>query len=105
MKNKTIHPLIAMAFLAIIISVLLASCGSSGSTSTQSSGATNSTTLDGQTLMNERCSVCHSTGRITSSRMTASQWTSLVDQMVNAGAQLNNDEKQVLVDYLAANYK
>lgn len=55
--------------------------------------------------MDERCTVCHSAGRITSAQKTADAWTTTVDRMISKGAQLNADEKQVLIDYLATNYK
>jgi hypothetical protein len=35
---------------------------------------------------------------------TANQWKEVVDQMINQGAQLTPQEKQVLIAYLAAIY-
>lgn len=110
MNNKNINPLFGLAFWAIILVILLASCTSSApppttAPATNGSGSTVSTTLDGKTLMNERCSVCHSVSRVTSKHMTADEWTATVDRMINNGAQLNAEEKQTLIDYLAANYK
>jgi hypothetical protein len=35
----------------------------------------------------------------------ASQWQAVVTDMVNRGAVLSADEQQVLVQYLAANFK
>jgi len=55
--------------------------------------------------MQERCSVCHSTSRITSAHKTAAEWTSTVEKMVSRGAQLNSQEQQTLIDTLSANYK
>jgi len=37
--------------------------------------------------------------------MTADQWKTTVDQMINRGAQLNPQEEQTLITYLAQNYK
>ena len=82
-----------------------ASSGSSPSTPASSSGTTAGSTADGQTLMQQRCTVCHSTGRITSAHMTAAQWQATVDKMINNGAQLTPQEEQTLVTYLAQNYK
>ena len=100
--NKRLISLISILLLTLLIGVFLASCGnSSATTPTASSGGS----LDGQTLMQERCSVCHSTDRITSAQKTADQWTTTVQRMVSHGAQLNAQEQQTLIDYLAANYK
>jgi cytochrome c5 len=103
MKNKTNNPLFGLAFLAIIITVLLASCAPSAASTPDSSAP--AATDPGAALMDERCTVCHSASRITSAAMTADEWTSTVDRMIGKGAELSADEKQVLIDYLAANYK
>ncbi len=92
-------------FILILIILLtgsfLVSCGSSGTTTDPfSSGAT-----DGQTLMQERCSVCHSLDRVITAHKTAEEWTISVDRMISHGAQLNAQEEQILINYLAANYK
>jgi ribosomal protein L17 len=55
--------------------------------------------------MNDRCTVCHTTDRITSAHKTADEWKTTVERMITRGAQLDTAEKQTLVDYLAANYK
>jgi hypothetical protein len=96
MKKHTIS-LISIFLLILLIGTLLVSCGTSPSSSGNSS--------NGQTLMQERCSVCHSTDRITSAHKTVDQWTTTVERMVSHGAQLNAQEQQTLIDYLAANYK
>jgi Quinohemoprotein amine dehydrogenase A, alpha subunit, haem binding len=81
--------------LVVLIGTLVVSCGTSNTPAP----------LDGQTLMQERCSVCHSLDRVTSVGKTADQWTVSVDRMVARGAQLNSLEQQTLIAYLAANYK
>jgi mono/diheme cytochrome c family protein len=99
--NKHSISLISILLLVLLIGTLLASCGKSNATPTASSGGSS----DGQTLMHDRCSVCHSTDRITSAHKTADQWTTTVQRMISHGAQLNAQEQQTLIDYLAANYK
>jgi mono/diheme cytochrome c family protein len=96
--NKHAISLISILLLVLFIGILLASCGSGNTTS--SSGGSN-----GQTLMQDRCSVCHSLDRLTSAHKTAAEWTTTVERMVSHGAQLNSQEQQTLIDYLAANYK
>jgi hypothetical protein len=96
--NKHTITLIRIILPVLLIGTLLVSCGSSNTTS--SSGSS-----DGQTLMQERCSVCHSTDRITSAHKTTAEWTTTVERMISHGAQLNAQEQQTLIDYLAAKYK
>ena len=106
MKNRMIS-ILAILLVVILAGTLLASCGSNNTpaptattVSTQAGSGSG-----GQALMQERCSVCHSTSRITNSHKTAEQWKSTVDRMINNGARLNAQEEQMLVDYLAQNYK
>jgi hypothetical protein len=54
--------------------------------------------------MQERCSVCHSLNRVTSSLKTAAEWKISVDRMINNGAQLSPAEEQTLVTYLSNTY-
>jgi mono/diheme cytochrome c family protein len=100
MNNRKIS-FISFLLLTLFIGTLLASCGSSNTTPASSSSGSS----DGQTLMQDRCSVCHSTDRITSAHKTAAEWTTTVERMISHGAQLNTQEQQTLIDYLAANYK
>ena len=96
--KKHQNSLIGIPLVVLLSATLLVSCSSSSTSS--SSGGT-----DGQSLMQERCSVCHSTSRITSAHKTADEWTTTVERMIGKGAQLNATEQQTLLDYLAANYK
>lgn len=59
--------------------------------------------LDGATLLAQHCSACHSSN-LAGMTCTANQWKEVVDQMINQGAQLTPQEKQVLIAYLAAIY-
>ena len=96
-KNSISFP--GILILVLLVGTLLVSCGSSNTT------ASTSVATDGQSLMQERCSVCHSTSRITSAHKTAAEWTTTVQKMVSRGAQLNSQEQQTLIDYLSANYR
>ena len=99
--NKHTISFISILLLTLFIGTLLASCGTSNITPATSSGGSSA----GQTLLQERCSVCHSTDRVTSAHKTAAEWTTTVERMVSNGAQLDSQEQQTLIDYLAANYK
>jgi len=60
---------------------------------------------DGMTLLESRCSVCHPAARPKAAQKTPEQWEATVTRMMGKGAQLSDDEKKVLVDYLSSTYK
>lgn len=99
MKNNRKTCISGLVALVMLMSIFLTACG----TSPGSDGS--GIPANGQTLMQERCSVCHSLDRVTSAQKTADQWKTTVDRMIEHGANLTPTEEQTLVDYLAANYK
>jgi len=101
MKKHTIT-VISILCLVILAGAILAACGSSA---TQVTSGPSSGGLDGQALLQQRCSVCHSTDRVTSQQKTADQWKRTVDRMIANGAQLTPPEEATLVNYLAQNFK
>ena len=56
--------------------------------------------LDGNALVNERCTVCHSRDRIDAQDKDEAGWTATVDRMIGYGAQLNADERAAVIQYL-----
>lgn len=97
--------------LSLLIAVLvLTSCAQANPatpTTSDSNAAspTGASALDGKTLLETRCTACHSLARVASAKGDAAQWQQVVDLMIQKGAQLNADEEKVLVEYLAANFK
>lgn len=61
-------------------------------------------TLDGQALLEARCTQCHSLDRVRSQSLTQDEWQGVVEDMVAKGANLNAEEQEVLVEYLAQEY-
>lgn len=105
MSKRTVI-VISVFITALFAATLLAACGSKASPSPSATSAPSSGgSLDGQALMQQRCTVCHSTDRITSAHKTADQWKMTVDRMIGHGAQLSPQEEQTLINYLAQNYK
>jgi len=51
-----------------------------------------------------RCAACHPATMVTAKRYTAAQWAGVVDQMMAKGAQVGDDEYDVIVTYLAKTY-
>jgi hypothetical protein len=60
--------------------------------------------LDGQVLLQERCATCHDLVRVTGARKNRAEWEQAVDRMIGKGAQLNEEERDVLIDYLTETY-
>jgi hypothetical protein len=100
--DKRIILVISALLIVILAGLLLTACGSSSTPTAAPSGGS---TLDGKTLLQTRCTVCHDLSRVTSRTGTADQWKAIVDRMINNGAQLTPQEETVLVNYLAQTYK
>ena len=97
----------AMAMLTVIILVasVLAACGGQAAEEPASEApAGEAVALDGETLLEERCTECHGLDRTTGAEKTRDEWQDTVTRMVSKGANLNAEETQVLVDYLAETY-
>ncbi|MCX6056056.1 MAG: hypothetical protein NTZ74_14305 [Chloroflexi bacterium] len=60
--------------------------------------------IDGKTLLETRCVACHSLNTTTRRKGSQDAWNQVVQQMVYAGATLNSEEQQILVQYLADNF-
>jgi cytochrome c5 len=112
-KTRTIYA----AFLMPLIIASLAACSTGSSQPTQAPTQASSPTtavstatsagaavLDGATLVDTRCTTCHTTDRIKQAHKTRDQWDQTVTNMINKGAQLTDAEKVALVDYLAKTY-
>ena len=56
--------------------------------------------LDGDALINERCTVCHTRDRIDAQDKDEAGWTATVDMMISFGAQLNEEERAAVIQYL-----
>jgi uncharacterized Fe-S center protein len=80
--------------------VLIAACGGG----TSSSGDDMEVSVDGATLLEERCTQCHGLERVTSVNKTEAEWQATVENMIERGAELNDQETEVLVAYLAETY-
>ncbi len=93
--------LLGLVVLFIIAASVVSACG--GSTS-EEPPAEEPVSLDGEALLQERCTDCHGLERTTSARKTRAEWDETVTRMVDKGAELNDEEKTVLVDYLAETY-
>jgi cytochrome c5 len=59
----------------------------------------------GAELARDRCVSCHEADLIVSQRLSRQGWTREVEKMIRWGAVASEAEKEVLIDYFAANFK
>jgi mono/diheme cytochrome c family protein len=59
----------------------------------------------GAELARDRCVSCHEADLIVSQRLSRQGWTREVEKMIRWGAVATEAEKEVLIDYFAANFK
>ncbi len=56
---------------------------------------------DGNSLIDDRCTVCHSRTRIDEAGYDRTGWQGLVERMVRYGAKLSEEEQATLIEYLS----
>ena len=93
----------------IIGGLLLAACGDQqpegtpapALDATEPDAASPADEPDGEGLVAERCSVCHSAEKVYAAEHSPEEWAAVVDRMVAKGARLDADERGRLVAYLS----
>lgn len=106
--GKRILVAFAVVFVALLLTSLFAACaGAKEDTAvppTEQEKATPPAALDGKALVEERCTKCHDLGRVESAKKTAEEWKATVERMVAKGTQLNQEEQELVIKYLAETY-
>ena len=64
-------------------------------------GETGQQILDGEALVAERCTVCHDLGRVDNASYDDVGWEATIDRMIVKGAELTEDEKLLVIEYLS----
>ena len=58
--------------------------------------------LDGGTLVQERCASCHRDVNVFYERTYSPEaWELIIDRMIEKGAQLNDEERDIVIEHLA----
>ena len=95
-----------IVILTLLLGVFISACG--GSTGevapTTEVNTETETAIDGKTLLEERCTACHTLDRVESASKSSAGWGLNVREMVGIGAELNASEQEVLIDYLSITY-
>lgn len=55
-------------------------------------------------IVKSACLICHESDLIVQQRLSRAGWTREVDKMIRWGADVEPDEKQILIDYLSKHY-
>jgi hypothetical protein len=56
-------------------------------------------------IVQRACTTCHTLTVITTRRVSQAEWAKIVDDMVNRGAELSDDDIDKVTDYLSTNFK
>ena len=73
-------------------------------TPTEVLGPTPALAASGEELLQDRCTQCHTLDRVQTASKSLAEWQTTVERMRTKGAQLTEDEVQVLTEYLADTY-
>src|ERR1700726_4144555 len=71
---------------------------------TSAASAQNLPPGDGQDIVQHQCAGCHALKVVTSKKASKQQWATIVDQMVSRGADVEDDDIEIVVQYLAKNF-
>ncbi len=97
-----------LAVVVVIVAgvVALACSGPAPAEGTEAPSAEDSgaTASEGAVLLEDRCTLCHDLGRVEGASKTREEWDANVARMVSKGANLTEDERTVLAEYLTATY-
>jgi len=59
---------------------------------------------EGERLLNQKCTSCHEKSEVVAVGRTRTGWSQKVDQMIVFGADLAEEEREALIEYLAETY-
>jgi cytochrome c5 len=101
MSRNRIQALAAVA--VILVGTIVLACAAPASPDTAEPTAAPSSS-EGETLVQERCTECHDLARVESASKDRAGWEENVTRMVAKGAELNEEEQAIVVDYLTEAY-
>src|SRR6187455_2965323 len=58
----------------------------------------------GKEILEKKCSTCHAPEQVTTFGRSPEEWHEVVVNMIDLGAEVNEEEAKVLVEYLAKNW-
>ena len=100
MRRSTLSLLVLVSLVAA--TGLLAACG--GGVVDSPADEPEEPAFDGQTVLREQCTSCHSSSYVTGASKSESGWAQTVDRMIGYGADLDSAERDALVAFLVQEY-
>jgi cytochrome c5 len=97
--NKYFNSVMIIVVIVTLIVVGCSSAATSAPTTTQPPDTTK-----GKSLVESRCSTCHSLTQVQNHKDNQTGWEAIVKQMVGSGAQLDAEQQKLVVEYLATTY-
>ncbi len=97
MKKTLIISILLLTLLVVFISA----CSNDATPVSTDSPAT-ATEDPVKALIEERCSDCHNTSIIYNANYDESGWSDVIDQMIQKGADLSDEEKAQIIEWLIA---
>jgi len=105
--SRRILSVLTMMLLVLLFGSLLAACGEAKEQTvapTTEQEKAPPATIEGKTLLEERCTRCHDLGRVERASKAEEEWKATVERMVGKGAQLSQAEQELVIQYLTATY-
>ncbi len=101
MPDKKIILIVFVAFIITIIYIAGCTTGKQKSEEITQVNLTPEQITLAQKLLEERCTVCHNLKKVYDEKTNRSGWIKYIDKMIKKGAQLNAEERELLIDYLS----
>jgi cytochrome c5 len=58
----------------------------------------------GLDLINDHCKFCHATSQVFAKKRSAEEWGTVIQTMIDRGAEVSPEDTKVIMDYLTAHY-
>lgn len=56
----------------------------------------------GKALVESRCGTCHGVAQVNNVDYSADIWDTTIDRMIQAGAPVNDEQKELIIEYLVS---
>jgi hypothetical protein len=104
MKTRLLTVIVIISLLAIVLTACGGSQNPSSNNSSQPAAAVTSASsgsgTDTMALIQEKLQNHHGIDRILNAHHTREEWNNTLDRMIRYGANINDQEKQIIIDYL-----
>lgn len=103
MRTRSVFPRIASTLAIITLALFMASGCSAPEATDDGSPASDPgapSISEGEMLVNDRCTRCHSLDRVNAADKDRTGWSVTVARMIGNGAMLSETEADIVIDYL-----